>query len=146
MENVVDTPFHMSRLLPPEYTSRITAMDISIQIGKSHCEPPEITGTWAEIYPACYDLFHHTFWNVRRLRVTMRLKPCDVPPITMNDQNLDAFIAPLEKLAKSREWIYLDLCVQEDWYPWLKKKVDAQNTWSLSKTHWFESGPIYFRH
>ncbi|KAJ5815132.1 hypothetical protein N7474_006909 [Penicillium riverlandense] len=117
MGDVVDTPFHMSRLFPSEYTSQITAMGICIEIRKSHCKPPEITGNWVEVYPACYELFNHTFWNVRRLRVTMRLTPWDIPPITMNDQNLDAFIAPLEKLEMSREWIYLDLCVPDDWYP-----------------------------
>lgn len=137
----MDTPFHMSRLLLPNYTSLITAMDVVVRIGKAHSEPPEITGICAYVYPAFFELFHQTFRNVRRLRLTMHLKPWDIPPVTMNDKNLDAFLAPWETLARSREWIYLNLCVQHDWYPWLKKKEDTQSRWTLSKTDWCERLP-----
>ena len=117
-------------------------MDVYLQIGSTYTEPPVITGLWTDVYPAFFRLFQHTFRNVQRLRLTMNLKPWDIPPVTMNDANIGAFLAPWEALARSREWVYLDLAIQDDWYPFVKKKADAQSTWALSRTDFYVSDPI----
>ncbi|KAJ5584479.1 uncharacterized protein N7459_004279 [Penicillium hispanicum] len=138
----LDTPFHMSRVLLPDYGSRIRAMDILIRIGKPNCEPPELTGAWATVYPALFALFDQAFCNVRQLRVTMHMKPWDIPPVTMNEESMKKFLAPLDALAKSREWIRLELSVQGDWYSTLEGWAKAQDTWTLTQTEWTPQIPF----
>ncbi|KAJ5180092.1 hypothetical protein N7492_003302 [Penicillium capsulatum] len=136
MGPALDSPYQMSRLLRPDYASLITSMDILIEMGKSTTEPPQLNGAWTTVYPAFFDLFQSCFCNVRQLRLTMHLKPWRIPPVTMNDENLNTFLAPLNSLAKSREWNRLELSLQEDWYDLLKDRAGTQNGWTLSKTDW----------
>ncbi|KAL4889428.1 hypothetical protein BDV59DRAFT_186513 [Aspergillus ambiguus] len=132
----LDTPFHMSRLLLPEYTALITSMDISIEMTMPYTAPPDLPGNWATVYPAFLALFDSSFSHVRHLCLTLALKPWRLSKVTVTDESLDAFFAPWEALAISREWKQLDLCVPQDWYERLKTKATAQGVWSLRVTEW----------
>jgi hypothetical protein len=127
------TPFHLSRLLLPDYKSLITSMDILIEVGGHSISPPGITGLWADVYAAFFDLFQHTFRNVSRLRLTVLLRPWHSASMFTN-ATLDGLLGPWERLASSREWIYLDLCAPDVWYDLLKVRADAQKIWTASRT------------
>ena len=129
---VLDTPFHMSRLLQPSYTSFIKSMDLWIGLGAPNCEPPGLIGTWATVYPALIELFNRSFRNVSQLRLTMHLKPTGSVPVIMTEKNKNKLLAPLESLAKSREWSRLELRIQKDWYDALQCWAETQDVWAVT--------------
>lgn len=127
----MDTVFRISRLLRPDYTSLITAMDIAFTMqlptSSADSETELLPGDWATVYPAFFELFTHSFRNVRRLRLTMCLDQSHVAA----NVSTRALLAPLESLTASREWDQLDLCVPISLYLRLKERAEEQDRWVL---------------
>lgn len=127
----MDTVFRISRLLRPDYISLITAMDIAFTMqlptSSADSETELLPGDWATVYPAFFELFTHSFRNVRRLRLTMCLDQSHVAA----NVSTRALLAPLESLTASREWDQLDLCVPISLYLRLKERAEEQDRWVL---------------
>lgn len=134
--NDLDAPFHLSRLLRPDYRSLLTSMDVRLEANKDLFRPPyKIPEAWTTTWPAFFDLFHHAFPNVRRLRLTLRIQSWRTMPKS-HDKDLDILLFPWETLAASREWTFLDLSVSCKAYIVFEEKAKAQNNWTLSITDW----------
>ncbi|CAI7609454.1 unnamed protein product [Penicillium glandicola] len=128
-------------LLSPACSSLITSMEISFDFWYKLDKTPQATA-WETVYPALFDLFEHCFCKVHKLRLTMHIPAWEKVKETFNDGKLDEIIAPLERLAQSRHWTSLKLCVPADWLPCLKGRAEKQSRWELATTDWYERTPV----
>ncbi|KAJ5373539.1 hypothetical protein N7517_005545 [Penicillium concentricum] len=136
----LDTPFIMSRLLSPACSSLITSMEVSFDNWYKLDETPQ-AAVWETAYPAFFDLFEHCFCKVHKLRLTMHMPAWEKVRGTINDDKIDAILLPWERLAQSRNWIGLKLCVPSDWLPCLAGRAEKQTRWKLAMTDWYERAP-----
>ncbi|KAJ5502050.1 hypothetical protein N7463_004924 [Penicillium fimorum] len=137
----LDTPFIMSRLFSPACSSLITSMEISFDSWYKLDETPQ-AAAWETVYPALFDLFEHYFCKVHKLRLTMHMPAWEKMRGTMNDDKIDEILAPWERLAQSRDWTSLKLCVPSDWFPCLTGRAGKQTRWELTMTDWYERTPV----
>lgn len=137
----LDAPFIMSRLLSPACSSLITSMEISFDCWYKIDERPQ-AAAWETVYPALFDLFEHCFCKVHNLRLTMHMPAWEKVRGAMNDDKIAEILAPWERLAQSRDWTSLMLCVPSDWIPCLTGRVEKQSRWELTMTDWYERTPI----
>ncbi|CAG8899663.1 unnamed protein product [Penicillium egyptiacum] len=136
----LDAPFIMSRLLSPACSSLITSMDISFDFWYKLDETQATA--WETVYPALFDLFEHCFCNVRRLCLTMHMPAWEKVRGTINDGTIEEILAPLERLAQSRDWTRLKLCVPSDWFPCLTGRAEKRSRWELMMADWYERMPV----
>ncbi|KAJ5863146.1 hypothetical protein N7455_007214 [Penicillium solitum] len=140
LRNGLDAPYIMPRLLSPICSSLITSMEISFDFWYKLDERQ--ASAWERVYPALFDLFEHCFCNVQKLRLTMHMPAWEKVRGTIYDGKIDEILAPLERLAQSREWTCLKLCVPLDWIPCLTDRAEKQSRWELAMTDWYERTPL----
>ncbi|KAJ6107481.1 hypothetical protein N7523_008804 [Penicillium sp. IBT 18751x] len=137
MNKAMDTPFLMSRLLSPRCTSIIKAMDISFPV--DICRPGQYENDWMATYEAFFKLFEQSFQSVHQLRLELRVLSWEVLSGYFDDERLQAFLEPFERLSKGREWIRLQICVPYNWHAQfqnIKEKMPRQAEWELTQTIW----------
>ncbi|KAJ5193706.1 hypothetical protein N7491_001037 [Penicillium cf. griseofulvum] len=137
----LDTPFIMSRLLSPVCSSLIMSMEISFDCWYKLDETPQAMA-WETVYPALFGLFEDCFSKVHKLRLTMHMPAWEKVRGIINDGKIDQIIAPWERLAQSRDWTSLQLCVPLDWLPCLTDRVEKQTRWELTMIDWYERTPV----
>lgn len=89
-------------------------------------ETPQATA-WEAVNPALFDLFEHCFCKVHTLRVTMHMPAWEKVRGTIDEGTIDDILAPWERLAQSRDWTCLKLCVPFDWLSCLTGRAEKQS-------------------
>ncbi|KAJ5183961.1 hypothetical protein N7492_001577 [Penicillium capsulatum] len=142
MKRALDTPFLLSRLIPPSCSSKIKSMDISLPIdprGRGYNEDD-----WGSTYNAFFDLFNQTFHSVHRLRLELRMPPYEVCSDYFNEEWLEVLLGPFDRLSNGREWTQLQLCAPLDWrqrFEEFKEPMPYQAQWELTETMWTDRKP-----
>ncbi|KAF4768945.1 hypothetical protein HAV15_008670 [Penicillium sp. str.  len=119
MNKVMDTPFLISRNLGPRCASLITSVDISFVVG--FWEPGQAEDDWMATYYAFFGLFEKSFRGVLRLRVLLRMPPCEAQEDLYTPEKGKVFLKPWEGLLEGREWTRLQLCVPYNWHDWFQE-------------------------
>ncbi|OGE49201.1 hypothetical protein PENARI_c023G02801 [Penicillium arizonense] len=119
MDEAIDTPFLISRILAPCCACLMTFMDISFVVG--FWGPGQAEEDWMATYYAFFGLFEKSFRSVLRLRVLLRMPPCEAQELFYSDEKGKTFLKPWERLLEGREWTRLQLCVPFNWHDWFQE-------------------------
>ncbi|KAJ5153376.1 uncharacterized protein N7482_009854 [Penicillium canariense] len=133
----IDSPFIMSRLIPPTCAQLIRSVDFTFVF----CWDLDLTPgakAWTTVYPALFDILEQYFSKVHSLRLTIKLPAWEKMKQTMSDSKLNKIVAPWETLARNRDWKRLEFCVPLDWRSVFTKRAETQSIWELTVTDWFD--------
>lgn len=119
MNEAMDTPFLISRILAPRCASLMTSMDISFVVG--FWDPGQAEEDWMATYYAFFGLFEKSFRSVLRLRVLLRMPPCEAQELFYTHEKGRVFLKPWKRLLEGREWTRLQLCVPYNWHDWFQE-------------------------
>ncbi|KAF9240754.1 hypothetical protein DTO013E5_9529 [Penicillium roqueforti] len=134
MDNAMDTPFLISRILAPRCASFMTSMEISFAVNICKAGPDE--DDWMRTYAAFFGLFEQSFRGVHRLRLQLKMPPSEIGEIFFDDERLRTFLKPFDRLSKGREWTRLQLCVPDYYFQRIKQIKPGQDRWELTDTMW----------
>lgn len=137
----IDSLFIVSRVLSPGYLSLIQSMDIIFQLWSAIDEPQEEwRSSWTSVYSAFFGHLRQSLSNLHSLRLTVRMPALRHEIVSPSDMN--EFMAHWDRLASSRTWKRLQLCVPCDWYEILQEQAEAQSRWQLTETWWLDRSPL----
>lgn len=119
MNEFMDTPFLTSRIWAPRCASLITSLDISFIVG--FWELGQAEEDWMATYYAFFELFEKSFRGVHRLRVLLKMPPCEAQELYYLHGKGKALLKPWEGLLELREWARLQLCVPYNWHDWFQE-------------------------
>ncbi|KAJ5518959.1 hypothetical protein N7453_001381 [Penicillium expansum] len=119
MNDAMDTPFLISRILAPRCTSLMKSMDISFIVG--FWEPGQAEEDWMATYYAFFGLFKESFRSVLRLRVLLQMPPCEAQEHLYTHEKGKVFLNPWKTLLEGREWTRLQLCIPFNWHDWFQE-------------------------
>ncbi|CAI7661847.1 unnamed protein product [Penicillium palitans] len=119
MNKFIDTPFLISRILAPRCASLMTSLDISFVVG--FWQPGQAEEDWMATYYAFFGLFKKSFRGMRRLRVLLRMPPCEAQEELWSREKGKVFLEPWKRVLEGREWTRLQLCVPYNWLDWFQE-------------------------
>ncbi|CAG8024664.1 unnamed protein product [Penicillium nalgiovense] len=119
MNEAMDTPFLISRILAPRCASLMTSIDISFIVG--FWGPGQAEEDWMATYYAFFGLVEKSFRGVLRLRVLLQMPPCEAQELFYTHEKGKVFLKPWEILLEGREWTRLQLCVPYNWHDWFQE-------------------------
>jgi hypothetical protein len=131
----IDSLFIVSRVLSPGCLSLIQSMDILFELWGAFSEPQEeVRNSWTPVYPAFFGLFGQSLSNLHSLRLTIRMPSLQHETVSPSDMN--ELMVHWDRLASSRTWKRLQLCIPVDWYLILLEQAETQSRWELTQTWW----------
>lgn len=115
----MDTPFLISRIWAPSCASLMTSMDISFVV--CFWDVGQAEADWMATYYAFFELFEKSFRGVHRLRVLLKMPPCEAQELFCAHKKGEVFLKPWKRLLEAREWTRLQLCVPYNWHDWFQE-------------------------
>lgn len=137
MNEAMDTPFLISRILAPRCGSLMTSMDISFVVG--FWDPGQAEEDWMATYYAFFGVVEKSFRGVLRLRALLQMPPCEAQELFYTHEKGKVFLKPWKGLLEGREWTRLQLCVPYNWHDWfqeIKRSMPGLARLELVSTSW----------
>ena len=97
----------------------MTSLDISFVVG--FWQPGKAEEDWMAAYYAFFELFEKSFRGMRRLRVLLRMPPCEAQEELWSREKGKVFLEPWKRVLEGREWTRLQLCVPYNWLDWFQE-------------------------